>query len=278
MKKIIAAVDAFSFTEDELRSYKYLANTARGELTVLFLENLFEERFSAASGRSSVEDATYDAMFAQVLETRQLTADKNKKRLIEFYRDNGDDVNVHVPRNASATECIAESRLADLLLVRNTTTLGWLHDTNPPKFVKDLLAEAECPVMVVPEVVQHIREIIFTYNGTLSSSYAIRQFSQVFDDLSEVPVEVVYVEEGDDKTLPSGDLLKDYLQHHYDRVTYRNLVGTPSAELQLIAIHHKNAVMTFGAYGRSSLSRFFHRSDADSILRTADIPLFITHL
>ncbi len=43
MKKILATVDALNFSENELKSYKYIADKARGALTVLFLENIAGE-------------------------------------------------------------------------------------------------------------------------------------------------------------------------------------------------------------------------------------------
>ena len=107
--------------------------------------------------------------------------------------------------------------------------------------------------------------------------FAIRQFTQLFDGFSELPVKVVYVTENEEKKMPSRKLLVDYLASHYEDVQYQSLDGTPSAELLAITLTKTHSVITFGAYGRSKASRFFHRSDSESILRTANIPLFITH-
>lgn len=276
MKKIIAAVDALHFTENELRSYRYVADKARGHLTILFLENI--------AGESVLQTTTletgylnYSDLYAESVKIRQEKAEENRKFLVNFYRDNCMDVTVRPLPGVPATEVLAESRFADLLLVRNNTSFAVLNETNPPVFVKDMLADAECPVMIIPETVHYFTEIIFTYNGTLSSMYSIRQFTQIFNDLSEVPVKVVYVQEKDNKALPSGKLLKEYLMSHYEDVVFESLKGKPSAELLAQTMHKPRSVITFGAYGRSKTSRFFHHSDSDSILRTANIPLFITH-
>ncbi|WP_119079639.1 universal stress protein [Chitinophaga alhagiae] len=275
MKKIIAAVDALNFSEQELRSYKYLADKTRGKLTVLFLENIVGEYAVPANLETGLID--YDEIFRKNIKERQEKAHHNVQRLKNFYRDSGMDVTVRELAGMPATEVIAESRFADLLLVRNTTSFAMLPDSNPPAFVKDLLADARCPVMVIPEHVHYIREIIFSYNGSDSSTYALRQFSQLFEELSDVPVRVIYVVEKGQVQIPEGKLLKGYLRHHFENITFETLQGVPSAELLATVIHKKDSIMTFGAYGRSRASRFFHRSDADSILRTADIPLFITH-
>lgn len=276
MKKIIAAVDALNFTEPELKSYRYLADKARGQLTILFLENIAGE---------TVLDATtletgflnYEDFYADSVKARKEKAEENRKRLVNFYIDNDMDVTVRSLPGVPAAEVLAESRFADLLLIRNNLSFALLADTNPPMVVRELLARAECPVMVIPETVHYIDEIIFTYNGTFSSMYAIRQFTQVFDGFSEVPAKVVYVVENDDKKIPSGKMLKEYLTHHYEDVAFQSLEGTPAGELLALTLHKTNSIITFGAYGRSKTSRFFHRSDSDSLLRTTNIPLFITH-
>jgi nucleotide-binding universal stress UspA family protein len=276
MKKIIAAVDALNFTENELRSYRYIADKARGHLTILFLENI--------AGESILQTTTletgylnYSDLYAESVKIRQEKAEENRKHLVNFYRDNCMDVTVRPLPGVPATEVLAESRFADLLLVRNNTSFATINDTNPPVFIKDMLADAECPVMILPETVHYFKEIVFTYNGTASSTYAIRQFTQIFDGLSEVPVKVLYVQEKDNKALPSGKLIKEYLTRHYEEVVFESLEGTPSAELLAQTMHRTSCVITFGAYGRSRTSRFFHRSGSDSILRTANVPLFITH-
>ena len=276
MKKIIAAVDALNFTEEELLSYRYLADKARGHLTVLFLENIAGESILQAAG-SGTAFLNYDELYAESVKAREQKAKENRERLASFYRDNSMDVTVRDFPGVPVPEVIKEARFADLLLIRNTTSFSVFPDTNPPRFVRELLVDAECPVMVVPETFHHIHEIIFTYNGTASSMFAIRQFTQLFDGFSELPVKVVYVTENEEKKMPSRKLLVDYLASHYEDVQYQSLDGTPSAELLAITLTKTHSVITFGAYGRSKASRFFHRSDSESILRTANIPLFITH-
>ncbi len=64
--------------------------------------------------------------------------------------------------------------------------------------------------MVVPETTHYIREILFAYNGTFSSTFAIRQFTQLFGDaFSETAVKVVYIMENDDKKIPMAKSSKN---------------------------------------------------------------------
>ena len=49
MKKIIAAIDAMHFSEEQIDSYIYLAKEAQGKLTIVLLENLVGQNIPVAS-------------------------------------------------------------------------------------------------------------------------------------------------------------------------------------------------------------------------------------
>ncbi len=77
MKKILATVDALHFSEHELRSYKYIADKARGTLTILFLENIAGEAIQYATLESGTLD--YEAIFADSMKERKEKSQENKK-------------------------------------------------------------------------------------------------------------------------------------------------------------------------------------------------------
>lgn len=278
MKKILAAVDAMHFTEAELRNYKYIAEKARGTLTILFLENIYAESLLYANANAESGYFDYEEIFREKIEQREKKIKANKQKLLNFYQDSDTVVTLREIDGVPVMETLAETRFADLLVIKNTTSFALLReDTKPPRFVKDLLAGAQCPVMVIPEAMPYFRNIVFTYNGSYSSAYAIRQFTLVFDDLSETPVKVLYVIEGNNKKIPSGKMIKEYLGHHYEEVIFKSLEGNPAEKITSFAKETIDCVVTFGAYGRSSVSKFFHKSDATDLLRNAITAIFITH-
>lgn len=273
MKKIIAAIDAMHFTEEQIDSYVYIAKGAQGKLTVVLLENLVGQNIPMAS----VSTFQYEQMIRESLEEQDRLRKENVERVYRACNNYSEDIHIQEAVSAPLQEVIAASRFADLLLINNNTSFAFLSESNPPHFVKDVLAQAQCPVMVLPDKINRLWDLVFSYNGTFSSMYAIRQFTQLFPGFSDMPVNVVYVAEGGDTAMPHENMLKDYMEHHYDEVKYTVLNGEPVPEFLALLIHRKDCLVTYGAYGRSRLSRFFHRSDAESILRTADIPVFITH-
>ncbi len=277
MKKIIAAIDALNFTEEQLDTFQYIAREAKGQLTVVSLEDIAQNSVSAAATLPEHGFLNYGEIVRESVAADRKLREESQERVYKLCGDRDITVKHQMPSDTPLRDIITESRFADLLLVSNTTSFSFLYETNPPRFVKDVLADAQCPVMVLPEQLPRIREVVFSYNGTFSSMHAIRQFTQLFPDLSDIPVQVVYVAEKSTPAIPNEKLLKDYLEHHYDEVRYMVLNGDPVAEFLALLMHRKDCLVTYGAYGRSRVSRFFHRSDAESILRTTNTPVFITH-
>ncbi|MEI3797102.1 Universal stress protein family protein [Chitinophaga ginsengisegetis] len=277
MKKIIAAIDALHFSDEQVEAFKYIAREAESPLTVVCLDDIVSELTPMGTMYPGGYAYNYEQITAESRAALEFQRDKNLKQLHEICDGSNVDIKVRETAGVPAEKVVEESRFADLLLIGNSTSFATLYDTDPPRFVKDLLAEAECPVMVLPEVMSPVKEIIFSYNGTFSSMYAIRQFTELFPGYADMPVKVVYVAENNNKVMPWEPQLREYLDMHYDTVEYIILNGEPATEFLALLIHRKDCIVTYGAYGRSGVSRFFHRSDADNILRTVNIPVFITH-
>jgi len=273
MKKIIAAIDAMRFSEDQLDSFLYIAREAGGRLTIVLLEDIAGQQVPVAS----TSTFQYEQIVRESMEERRRLRKEHVDRVYRICGDRSEDIRIYETIGFPVADVIAASRFADLLLINNSTSFAFLYESDPPRFVQDVLADAQCPVMVLPDKVHTLKELIFSYNGTFSSMYAIRQFSQLFPGLSDMPVNVVYITEGGNNELPKEGSVRDYMEHHYDQVKYTILNGEPVPEMLALLMHRQDCMVTYGAYGRSRVSRFFHRSDADSVLRTTDIPIFITH-
>jgi hypothetical protein len=277
MKKIIAAVDAMHFSEEELKSFQYIARKAKGDIKAIFLENVIAQDIYLANAYPEGGGFSYEEIYDGILEEREKLRKENVERFYRYCDVSETNIVLHEATGSPVTEVKDESRFADLLLINNNTSFAALRDTNPPKFVIDVLAEAQCPVLVLPEMITPVKELLFAYNGTFSSMYAIKQFTQLFPDLHHLPAKVVYVAENGKHDMPEENRLKEYMEHHYDQVQYVVLTGEPTSVFLTLLMHKRDCIVTYGAYGRSGLSRFFHSSEAESILRTINVPVFITH-
>jgi hypothetical protein len=119
--------------------------------------------------------------------------------------------------------------------------------------------------------------VVFAYNGSYSSVYAIREFMQLFPSMSGKKASVIYVPEKGIPIIPNEQLLAEYLQLYFSDVTFTVLNGLPEAEIRRFLQGREHCVAVMGAYGRNTFSRFFNPGNARNMLRTLNVPVFITH-
>jgi nucleotide-binding universal stress UspA family protein len=279
MKKIIAAIDPFNFSEEQLIHFDATAKLLGGKLTVMFLENIVGEVLSVAPPFhfEAYPTFSYQEIDWKVLEEKRKIIREKVNLYHTVCRDRNIDANLHEEEGTPLQETIKESRFADLLMINNDATLATLPGTDPLYFVKDVLRDAQCPVLVVPSPQQVINEIVFTYNGTYSSMYAIRQLTSLSKNIANKKVTVLYVDEDNTSHVEEEALLKEYLRHHYSNWEIKILRGDPPLEITSYLLHKPGCLVTMGAYGRSKFSHFFHRSSAETLLHALNVYAFITH-
>lgn len=183
--------------------------------------------------------------------------------------------NVNVLDKDILKEIHEESKFADLMICdAGLSPVNSGLGLSP--FVRKVLSGSKCPVIVAPVRFDDMEEIVFTYDGSDMSMYAIKQFTYLFPDFGETPVSVLRV-------IPSGsaynekqDKLVDFLKYHYNSLSFTTLEGE-EAEIALFRqfIGKKNIMLVMGAYGRKMILN--ERSTADILLRNIDTPMFIAH-
>lgn len=276
MKKIVALIDAAHFREEQLDVFQYISRVLKGKLVIVFLENEAGPILYAPDFREGISPATY----TEVLETDKEIKDKIKRNITSLKEaciEKDIWFHFHEDKGLPAEEAILESRFADIVIMNRDISFALLYDSDPTLFVKNVLAGAQCPVLIVPDNMKEIKEVFFAYNGSFSSMFAIKQFTQLFAVFTERKATVVYIAENNTPAMPHEKLLKEYLNMYYDSIEFITLAGEPDTAIKELLNNRKDCIITFGAYGRSNLSRFFKRSKADNILRELDTPIFITH-
>lgn len=268
MKRILAVVDAVHFREEQLDAFQYVAGLLKGSLKVLLLENETGRVLPADGLLEETPAETKDGNTEPVIDIQQLQHECRERGMVaELQRGRG----------IALKEVVRESRFADLLLIDRRTSLNNLFHADAPGFIKDLPADAQCPVLVLPDQTGLFNEVVFAYNGSYSSVYAIREFMQLFPHMSSKKATVLYVPEKGIPIIPNEQLLKEYLHLYFTNVTVLVQNGLPDAEIRRFLQDKKNCVAVMGAYGRNTFSRFFNPGNARNMLRTLNVPVFITH-
>ncbi|MFI5129156.1 MAG: hypothetical protein ACHQFX_04165, partial [Chitinophagales bacterium] len=184
---------------------------------------------------------------------------------------------IHRDSGFPAKEVLIESRFADILVIDAATSFNKRYEGMPTDFVKNILKNAECPVIIAPESFDGIDEIIFTYNGSESSVFAIKQFTYLLPQLNNKKITIVQVNENGEWADEDRANFKEWLQDHYPSIHFEALKGDTNSELLGYLLTRKNVFIVMGAYGRTSVSNFFKHSRADILIKTISQPIFISH-
>jgi hypothetical protein len=175
-------------------------------------------------------------------------------------------------------EVLKESRFADLMIVDADMTFRKDPDIIPSLFLRRMLHNIACPMLVVPrEYEEEINEIIFAYDGTASSMFAMRQFTYLFPQWSSCKLVIVNANDRDEADIILPLQMKEWLEAHYASFLYEELHGKRLGILLDYLTPRKNAIVVMGAYGRGGVSRLLRESSADVLLNKTGLPLFIAH-
>jgi hypothetical protein len=276
MEKILLALDAQNINTQTIDFACYLAKLTNSRLTGVFLEDLLSEpAFEAFREVPQFQDTS--GFIPNAAASKEQVTNSNIQLFRRSCDCRGVPANIHRDRGIPLDEVIEESRFADLIVVDSETSFTRKKGPVPGKFVKDVLQEAECPVIIAPYSFHSIDEIIFAYNGSNSSVFAIKQFTYLFPQWRQKKITIINVKDNDDSAIEEQYKMKEWLRQHYSDVELKILKGDPADALFGYLLDKKNTMVVIGAYGRSMLSRFFKPSHAHLIVKTVNLPIFIAH-
>ena len=278
MKKILLAVDPTHLNTSTLAFGSFLSRLTRSKITGVFLENLEADKKPVISN-------AYDGTYFQYEAKEDSEAYQTKLKLIkdkirqfkDYYENHGVVCSVHEDKGVPVAEIIEETRYADLMIVDAETNFEEKAESIPTSFVKRMLAEAECPVVIAPFDFDGVEEIVFAYNGSKSCMYAIKEFADLFPQLEDKRLTVVEVNQFPGSASIDLDKFKEWLQTRYSNVHFKSLTGQTDTELLGYLLEKRKIFIVMGAFGRSAVSTFFKRSAANILLKVITQPIFIAH-
>ncbi|MBK5273085.1 MAG: universal stress protein [Bacteroidia bacterium] len=277
MKKIIAAIDGLKYSKSSTYYSTFMAKKTGSRLVGVFLDDFTYNSYKI-----------YDLLGNQgisVEKKEQLDkkdSEKRKKSVLDF-KNACEKLNlnysIHHDRSIAIQELLHESIYADLIVIDSRETLTNYEEKVPTDFIRDLLSDVQCPVLIVPPKYKPFEKIVVLYDGGPSSVYAVKMFSYLFSFLKELSVEVLSVKTShQDLYLPDDEMIKEFMVHHFPNATFTVLKGYPQKTiLGYIKKIKQNTLVVAGAYQRSRVSRWFKPSMADAMMLNLKVPLFIAH-
>jgi nucleotide-binding universal stress UspA family protein len=275
MEKILLALDGVQMNTGVLDFSSWLALSGKAKITAVFLDNLLTEERLVAQGEG-INPPVWQLDKAAETQTRKnLLLQQNISVFKQAFDRQGVRYAVHEDKGDPAKEIIRESRYADLLVVDPATSFNNSFEGCPTPFVRDILTDAECPVIIAPGNFEGINEIIFTWDGGRSSMFAIKQFCHLFPGMDDKRVTLLKVNQNGEEAVCTE--LKEWMSSHYSVIGFETLEGDAATALLAYLLKKKQVLIVMGAYGRNQLSRFFKHSLADLLIKTLNQALFIAH-
>jgi nucleotide-binding universal stress UspA family protein len=277
MKKIIVAIDGLKYSESSTAYAVHLAKQMNAHLVGVLLEDFTYHSYKIYDlvGEEGVSDAKMEILESEDRETRKQAAGKFENAC----RAAGLNHSIHHDRSIAFRELLHESIYADLLLIDSKETLTHYEERIPTRFVRDLLSEVQCPVLVAPKEFHPIDNIILLYDGAPQSVFAIRMFSYLLADIEPLPAEVLTIKAlKETQHVPDNMLMKEFMKRHFPDAAYTVLHGDPETEIvDYLRQKTSNTLVVLGAYSRGMASRWLRESMADVLMKELRLPLFITH-
>ncbi|HVZ56821.1 MAG TPA: universal stress protein [Chitinophagaceae bacterium] len=278
MEKIVIAVNAVNPSRNALEMGCFLARLTRSRVKVLFLENEVVEEHMVLKQEQGMHyvDWEVDKTSTQY-QARARLIEENLRQVRGAACNREVSLDLRRAPGVPAREVAGESRYADLVVVDPETSFHKSAELPPTEFVREVLAHAECPVLLSCGDMEGIDEIVFTYEDSASSVFAIRQFAYLFPQLRDRPVTVLHINEGGRELAAEREQLAEWLSNHFTSNRFREITGKADEELINFLLGRNKVLVVLGAYGRGVLSNLVRQSHANQLIRSLLQPLFIAH-
>jgi nucleotide-binding universal stress UspA family protein len=273
MEKILLAINPSQISMNAIDFACYIANLTRSRLTGIFLQQDTAVKQRSEIGVVSDENA-------QVHTSRKAdtpSIDESIDIFREACQNRGVNCYVHFDSGSPIEELINETRFADILIAGPELSFLDKREGAPTAFVKELLSQSECPVIIAPYDFDSVEEVLFCYDGSASSVFAIRQFTYLFPEFSEKKAVVLQIVDDGKIMVTEKDKIRELLQMHYSSIGFHVLKGIPGEELFNHLVSKKNMFVVMGAFGRKMLSGFWKKSTANRLMQVVDLPIFVAH-
>ncbi|HUM66673.1 MAG TPA: hypothetical protein PLV32_12530 [Chitinophagaceae bacterium] len=173
MKKFLAVFDGFKISGSTMDYAIQLTKAANAHLVGLFLDEFLYRSYNVSAVIKKYDD--YEAAIKLLDEKDKKKRDAAVSRFQKACGKAGIKFSIRRSTSIAIQDLKHESMFADMIII------------------KDLLADVQCPVLVVPEKFKAIDKIVMLYDGGPSALYACKMFSYLLGDLVHQPIEVLTI-------------------------------------------------------------------------------------
>jgi len=272
MRKILLAFEGSHFSSGAFEFARQMNETDKVLLTGVFLPHIVYAGYGSYGG-GMVAPVPVPVMEGDDTEGIRETVEQFENLCVK----NNIEFRVHQDtEEAVLAELIKESRFADLLIIGSEVFYKDI-GTDPNSYIKNILHDAECPVLIVPEKYDYPDTVILAYDGSESSVFAMRMFAYIFPVLSRKPALLVYASENGKIEFPDQEYMEEFAARHFPDLTLFKLQTDPKKYFAGWVAEKKHALLVTGSFGRSGFSRLLKKSFVTDVIKENELPVFVTH-
>ncbi|MBS1685039.1 MAG: universal stress protein [Bacteroidetes bacterium] len=273
-KRIILAMEGDRLATSALRYAIDIAKDSGSVLIGVFLRDLKYAGFTYATMLGT--DTTGYAVLGQA---EKAATEKNIGTFEQKCSAAGVSHHVLMAQDAPIGALIEESAFADLIITDARMNISSLLPDAPSSSLRDILVDAHCPILIVPNTYRSIRHTTLSYDGSPASVYALRAFRYIFPEWADHRTTLLSVVDKKEGThLKDNNTIRELTDTHYPNIKYQVLKGEPTTAItKYMKKDGADSVIVMGAYGRNALSRLMHQSLSNALIKEAKVPIFIAH-
>jgi hypothetical protein len=227
--------------------------------------------------RTSVSHISTDAPYLRLKEKEPVSIDASKALFAEQCELSHIKYDIHGNKEQWNKDIfVGQSRFADLVVLSRELFYADTRIDDPATYLHKALRLSECPVMLVPEVFSPFERLVVAYDGSKESLFALKQLCYLFPQYTDLPTEIVYVNQEGTDEIPDIEMLSDYCRLHFENMNFQKLHFKPGQFASWVT-RKKNALLVSGSFGRSSFSYANRRSFVEAIAHDQHMPVFIAH-
>ena len=272
MKKVLFVLDGNHFSERAFKMVNYLNEFESVLVTGVFLQAIDYSDITGYSGFA----ADTKVRISPIQTEEQLINDQIRyfeKRCAKAgleYRSHRDT------EKFALEELQIETRFADLMVLSGEMFYENIGKDQPNDYLKKVLRQTECPVLIVPEDYTLPNTVVLAYNGRPDSVFAIKQFTYLFPQFYSWETTLVTVED-DNEPLPFQELIEELAAKHFANLTLEVLSNATEKSFLNSISGKTDTMLVAGAFGRSEFSNLFKKSFLTDIIKDHKIPVFVGH-
>lgn len=270
MLKVIVAFDGQHFSVGAMRMAQWLYRKMPVLVSGVFISPVDYRELLGYSGMG-----VGAPVFTVPYEQDDAMVEGTIRKFEQYCKDHHLEFSTHKDTDLFAmAELVHETRFADLLILSSELFYENVDKDQPNDYLRKVLHDAECPVLLVPEHFEEPSSVLLSYDGKASSVYAIKQFAYLFPQCCNMGTMLFH---SNGTEIPQADRLKELVERHFEPIDMQQLNEEDSEVLHNWMLDNRHAILVAGAFGRGELSSLFRKSYITDIIRAHRIPVFVAH-